>query len=140
LLTAKGLESTWDRLGDTSAAIDYLNKIKKKVASTLSASYQGSTHTTPDTSHLVWRVADNAQDNEIQVFKANRSGNSSVKGVVDTLTTGAAKLKSSSLGTFNRKVFATINGHSYEDGDEGDLIPPVQLSLAFDLEETASVV
>jgi hypothetical protein len=132
LLTAKGLESTWDRLGDTSAAIDYLNKIKKKVASTLSASYQGLTHTTPDTSHLVWRVADNSQDNKIQVFKENRSGNLNVKGVVDILTTEAAKLKSSSLGTFNRKVLAMINRHSYEDEDEGDLIPPIQ----FDLEET----
>ena len=27
LLSAKGLESTWDQLGDISAAIDYLNKI-----------------------------------------------------------------------------------------------------------------
>ena len=127
MLSAKGLESTWDRLGDISAAIDYLNKIKKKMSSALSSSYQRSTHTTPDTSHLVWRVADKIRDEELQVFSEKRLGNSKVKSVVDILATGEAKLKSSSLGTFNKKIFAMVKGHAYEEEQDG--IPQTQLSI-----------
>ena len=127
LLTAKGLELTWDRLGDISAAIDYLNKIKKNVSSTLSSSYQSSTHTAPDTSHLVWRVADKVRDDEIQVFEENRAGNSKVKIVVDVLATGEARLKSSSLASFNRKIRAMVDGHIYEE--EADTIPQLQFSF-----------
>jgi hypothetical protein len=127
LLTAKGLESTWDRLGDISAAIDYLNKIKKKVPSALSSSYQRCTHTTPDTSHLVWRVADKLRDEELQVFREKRVGNSKVKAVVDILATGEAKLKSSSLTSFNKKISAMVKGHVYDD--EQDAIPQTQLSI-----------
>ena len=126
LLSAKGLESTWDRLGDISAAIDYLNKIKKKVTSALS-SYQRSTHTTPDTSHLVWRLADKIWDEELQVFREKRLGNSKVKAIVDVLATGEAKLKSSSLATFNKKISAMVKGHAYEDEQDG--IPQTQLSI-----------
>ena len=127
LLSAKGLESTWDRLGDISAAIDYLNKIKKKVSSALSSSYQRSTHTTPDTSHLVWRVADKIRDEELQVYRERRTGNSKVKEVVDILATGEAKLKSSSLATFNKKISTMVKGHAYEDEQDG--IPQIQLLI-----------
>lgn len=127
LLTAKGLESTWDQLGDISAAIDYLNKIKKKVSSALSSSYQRSTHTAPDTSHLVWRVADKIRDEELQEFRENRVGNSKVKAVVDVLGNGEAKLKSSSLASFNKKISAMVKGHVYDD--EQDAIPQTQLSI-----------
>ena len=128
LLSAKGLESTWDRLGDISAAIHYLNKIKKKVSSALSSSYQRSTHTTPDTSHLVWRVADKIRDEELQVFRDKRLGNSKVKPVVDILATGEAELKSSSLVTFNKKNSAMVKGHAYEDEQDG--IPQIQLAIS----------
>lgn len=131
LLTAKGLESTWDRLGDISAAIDYLYKIKKKVSTTLSASYQGTTHTPPDTSHLVWRVADSVRDDELQVFKKDRLGNSKVKSVIDILATGHAKLLSSTLATFNRKICDMVNGRIFEE-EEDDPIPPLQLAVGFE--------
>jgi hypothetical protein len=127
LLTAKGLESTWDRLGNISAAIDYLNKIKKKVSSALSSSYQRSTHTALDTSHLVWRVADKIRDKGLQVFREKRVGNSKVKAVIDILATGETKLKSPSLAAFNKKISAMIKGHAYED--EQDAIPQIQLSI-----------
>ncbi len=127
LLSAKGFDSTWDQLGDISASIDYLNKIKTKVRSALKTSYQGSTHTPPDTTHLVWRVADKVRDEELQVFLADRAGNAKVKSTLDILATGEAKLKTSTLATFNRKVCAMVNGHFYEE--EEDTLPPPQLSL-----------
>jgi len=117
----------WDRLGDISAAIDYLNKIKKKVSSTLRSTYQSSNHTPPDTSHLVWRVADKVRDDKLQVFKENRDGNAKAKPVVNILATGEAKLKSSLLATFNKKVHAMTNGHAYKH--EEDTIPQAELSI-----------
>ena len=97
------------------------------MSSTLNTAYQNSTHSPPDTKHLAWRVADKVQDEELQVFKANRAGNSKVKCVVDIITTGEAKLRSSSLATFNKKICAMVNGRAYEDED--DMIPQAQLSI-----------
>ncbi len=113
--------------GDISTAIDYLNKIKKKVTSVLSSTYQGSTHSSPDTSHLVWHIANTVWNDEFQVFKENREGNSKVKVAVDILATGEAKLCSSSIATFNQKICAMVNGHNYED--EENTIPLSQLTL-----------
>jgi len=48
--------------------------------------------------------------------------------VVDILATGEAKLRSSSLATFNRKICAMVYGRNYEDEEE-NTIPPSQLSL-----------
>jgi hypothetical protein len=123
----------WDRLGDISAAIDYLNKIKKKVSSILRPAYQGSNHKTPDTSDLVWRVADKVQDDQLQVFNEGRDGNSKIKAVVNILATGEAKLKSSSLASFNKKVCAMVNGRTYED--EEDTLPQAQLTITTQAEE-----
>jgi hypothetical protein len=55
---AKGLRSTWDRLGDISGAVIQLQNVKKQVTKSLGASYEGKTHTMPDTSTLVQKVAD----------------------------------------------------------------------------------
>jgi hypothetical protein len=93
----------------------------------LSSTYRGSTHSSPDTSHLIWHIANTVWDDEIQVFKENREGNLKVKVAVDILATGEAKLCSSSITTFNRKICAMVNGHNYED--EEDTIPLPQLTL-----------
>ena len=54
---AKGLRSSWDRLGDISGTVIQLQNVKKQVSNALGAPYEGKTHTTPDTSALVWKVA-----------------------------------------------------------------------------------
>ncbi|KAJ7907711.1 hypothetical protein B0H13DRAFT_1879337 [Mycena leptocephala] len=56
LLQAKGMNSTWDRLGNISVAIVHIHDVKKTVAAALNTSYQRTGHTTPDTSHLVRKV------------------------------------------------------------------------------------
>lgn len=124
LFAAKGLYASWDRLGDISAAVDYLQKIKKQVGIGLGR-YGGTTHTTPDTSDLVWKVANKVKELELQIFKLQRQGhdNDTVKPVVDILAAGEQKLKSASLATFNKKVHTLINGHSVEE--EVDEIPGV---------------
>ena len=75
----------------------------------------------------MWRVADTVRDDELQIFKENREGNLKVKAAVDILAIGEAKLRSSSIATFNQKICAMVNGHIFED--EEDTIPPFQLSL-----------
>jgi len=129
LLAAKGLESTWDRLGDISAAIDYLNKAKKKVTTSLQSSYKSSKHAIPDTTNLVLQVASRVKEDELLVFKEGREDNEMVKATVDLIATGQSKLKSSSIATFNRKMAAMIEGQNYEE--ETDFLPRIALGLGF---------
>jgi hypothetical protein len=119
-------------LGDISAAIDYLNKVKKQVSSVMNLSYQNKGHNEVDTSHLVWVVANKVREEGLQVFQEGRVGNVKVKSVIDTLASGAAKLKSSTLKTFNRKIADMVAGRIYTDLDEVDAIP----SLGIDFRST----
>jgi len=128
LLQAKGLESTWDRLGNISAAIHYLKKLKKQVALAMSSSYQSTTHTKPNTEHLVWMIADDIRDKKLHVFTENRSGNNKVVTIPDLLDLGEKKLKSSTLTTFNRKVLAMVEGRRYNE--EEDTLPQIALATA----------
>ncbi len=128
LLNAKGLDSTWDRLGDISAAIDYLNKAKKQVSSAMKLSYQNKNHSNADTSHLIWRVANKAWDEELQAFKERRNRNSKVKAITNVLASGEAKLKSASLATFNCKICAMVEGRLYEEED--DSLPHMSLNTS----------
>ncbi|KAJ7199758.1 hypothetical protein GGX14DRAFT_572475 [Mycena pura] len=137
-LKAKGMTSTWDRLGNVSASIVYLQRVKKKVAAALETAYRSTGHTTPDTSALVWRVADKVTSEGLQQFEDGRVNNASCKLTVDAMLTGEAKLKSSTLATFNKNMLLMIKGHSFEEEEdecptmaygttalEDDLIPTV---------------
>ncbi|KAJ6585348.1 hypothetical protein B0H19DRAFT_1250196 [Mycena capillaripes] len=99
LLQAKGMSSTWDRLGNVSAAIVDLQQVKKKIGEALSTAYSSIGHTTPDTSHL----------------------------------SGEAKLKLSTLGTFNKKLQAMIEGYGFEE--EEDECPTVAYGPADSTDE-----
>lgn len=131
------MESTWDRLGNISASIDYLNKIKKKVASSLSAAYQSTSHSESDTSSLVWRVADKVKAESLLNFIENREGNNKAKPVINILAEGEAKLKSSSIGTFNKKFLAMVEGRLHDDELEPDTLP--LLGLEVDVSEVTSM-
>ncbi|EDR03149.1 uncharacterized protein LACBIDRAFT_331822 [Laccaria bicolor S238N-H82] len=123
LLSAKGLQSRWDRLGNISTAIDYLKKIKKQVGLAMSTAYQGTTHTKADTTHLVWCVADK-----------NRKGNGKAVTFCDILALGEKKLKSSSLATFNRKVITMVECCLYtsEPSEDTDTLPPLAMGCPSD--------
>ncbi|KAG2044371.1 hypothetical protein BDR03DRAFT_849365 [Suillus americanus] len=102
--SAKGVYSTWDRLGDISATIALLQNIKKQVGRALGITYHGLNHTTPNTSSSVWKVANKLNELELHVFNPDRKENDSIKPIVDVLTEGKWKLKSSTLVSFNKKV------------------------------------
>jgi hypothetical protein len=127
MFVAKGIYADWDRLSNISAAIDVLDEVQKNVSLSLDTSYKGTTHTTPDTSDLVWRVANKACELKLNEFQANREGNSSVKETVDTLASGERLLKSATIATFNKKLKSLISGMIMED--ETDDIPPLDLEI-----------
>ncbi|KAJ7853791.1 hypothetical protein B0H14DRAFT_3653140 [Mycena olivaceomarginata] len=91
LLQAKGMSSTWDRLGNISAAIVHLQRVKKKVAEALDSSYRNTGHTTPDTSEMVWRVANKAAGEQLQEFVVGRAHNDRKKLTKDILLVGEEK-------------------------------------------------
>ncbi|KAF8263670.1 hypothetical protein EI94DRAFT_1596143, partial [Lactarius quietus] len=130
LLQAKGVQSTWDCLGNISATVDVLKKLKKQVAKVMKTAYQRTTHTTPKTDHLVKRVA-------TKIYKENyiyRSGNAKVKSMPDTISVGEAKILSLSLTTFNHKICAMVDGQQYAIDKEPDLLP--QCALSVNLEDS----
>ncbi|KAJ7847320.1 hypothetical protein B0H14DRAFT_2583603 [Mycena olivaceomarginata] len=57
-------------------------------------------------SHLVWRVQRKVSSEGLLDFKKGRLNNSRRKLTLDILKVGEAKLKSSTLGTFNKKLRA----------------------------------
>ena len=131
LLQAKGVQSTWDHLGNISAAVDILKKLKKRVASVMKTAYQGTTHTAPKTNHLVPRVAKKVHDKRLHVYTEDRIGNMKVKSVPNILPIGEAKLKSSLLATFNHKICAMAEGQQYvsDDLEEPDKLPQIALAV-----------
>jgi hypothetical protein len=133
LIVAKGLQSTWDHVGDISAAITYLKEIKRKTAKVLGLPHQNQGHSDVDISHLIWRIVHKLKDEGLLTFTENRHGNIKVKPVPDLLEEGAKKLKSSTLAAFNKKFKDFVAGqpdaHGNEDhlDTEADTLPPVEL-------------
>ncbi|KAJ7259360.1 hypothetical protein C8J57DRAFT_1640075 [Mycena rebaudengoi] len=117
-LKAKGMTSTWDRLGNISASIVHLQRVKKKVAAALETAYRNTGHTTPNTSALVWRVADKVDSENLQQFEDGRVNNDRCKITVDGTLTGEAKMKSSTLATFNKNILSMIKGHAFEEEED----------------------
>ncbi|KAJ6549654.1 hypothetical protein B0H10DRAFT_1850747, partial [Mycena sp. CBHHK59/15] len=70
--------------------------------------YQNTGPTTPNTSTLVWHVTDKVASEGLQQCKLT----------VDVMLTGEAKLKSSTLVTFNKNIFSMIKGHVFEEEED----------------------
>jgi hypothetical protein len=104
LFVAKGMYANWDRLGNISAAINHLQSIKKQVFESMQTSYHGSTHTKADTSNLVWRIANKAQELHLQREIVGRANSSHTKATPDLRALGRQKFRSSSMATFNKKI------------------------------------
>ena len=130
----KGLRSSWDRLGDISGAVIQLQNVKKQVLNALGASYQGKTHTTPDTSKLVWKVANKVQELMLGKYLPDHKGNDKQKLVTNLIDVGEKRLLSSTLETFNKKLACMKAGNVDELAGmiKVDEIPSVQLSVELD--------
>ena len=131
---AKGLRSSWDRLRDISGAIIQLQNVKKQALNALGASYQGKTHTTPDTSKLVWKVANKVQELMLGKYLPDHKGNDKQKLVTNLIDVGEKRLLSSTLETVNKKLACMKAGNVDELAGmiKVDEIPSVQLSVELD--------
>lgn len=132
---AKGLRSSWDRLGNISGAVIQLQNVKKQVSKALGASYEGKTHTTPDTSKLVWKVAREVRELTLAKYQPGRKGNDKQKLITNLIDVGEKKLLSLSLDTFNKKLACMKSGNL--DGMAGtveeDELPSVQMTVDSEL-------
>jgi hypothetical protein len=84
--------------------VEFLQNIKKQVTAALGCPYKGTSHTTPDTSDCVWKVANKVKELGLYKFEIGREGNEMAKKTVNILSLGEKRLKSSTLATFNKKV------------------------------------
>jgi hypothetical protein len=127
LFASKGVYSQWDRLGNISAAISHLQAIKKQVSHSMKAGYQRLNHTAADTSVLVWRIADKAQELNLHTKLTDRQENKIVKPLINLVVAGYKKFESSSLATFNKKISDSKVG--VLTIQEADDIVPVAFTL-----------
>ncbi|KAH9012404.1 hypothetical protein EDB83DRAFT_2208743, partial [Lactarius deliciosus] len=128
LFAAKGIYSNWDHLGNIAAGINYLQLVKRQVTSSLRSGYRGTTHTDVDTSALVWRIVNKANELGLQSVvadRADRKANSDARPAVDIFTTGFRKFQTSSPATFNKKMADTRKGSPGQS--EIDEIAPCQV-------------
>jgi hypothetical protein len=65
----------WDCLANISASIDILDQVQQNIAISLKAPYSRTTHTTPNTSAVVWTVANKAHELKLNTFHADHEGN-----------------------------------------------------------------
>lgn len=135
LFPAKGLHASWDHLVNISASIDILDQVQQNIVISLEASYSGTTHTTPNTSGVVWTVANKACELKLNTFHTDHEGNDNIKPTVDTLATGEHLLKSSMLAKFNKKWRDLCSGILVEDSDNVDDIPALDLEVCDDTDE-----
>ncbi|KAJ8083510.1 hypothetical protein PM082_009384 [Marasmius tenuissimus] len=135
LFISKGVYSGWDQLGNVSAAILHLQDVKKQIRRAFNTSYQGSTHSEVDTSHLVWRIADNIRDTGLDIHTPNRLMN--VKSLKDLRVCGWNAIEHTVLPSFNGKIEASKKGSvdsEFEPEEDVDGLPPLGISLVVNVD------
>ncbi|KAG5650028.1 hypothetical protein H0H81_001033 [Sphagnurus paluster] len=118
LFAAKGIYANWDQLGNLSASIAQLQKIKSQVTRSMQTTYQGSTHEECDASVLVWRMADKVEELQLQDLVTNLR----TKLVPDLRASGHNKFELSSLATFNKKLMEMIKGKAISGGEDDTIL------------------
>ncbi|KZV58893.1 hypothetical protein PENSPDRAFT_695694 [Peniophora sp. CONT] len=126
--TAKGIRADWSTLGDVSASITVLSDATHAVVAMFDI-YDGSSHTTPDTSKLVWQVYEAVGD--LMELKVSRPDGDKQKLRPDLLGEGQQKLITSGLTNFNKNMRALYSGLAVNEFvvEEEDELPPMGFSF-----------
>jgi hypothetical protein len=112
-------------MGDASACITVVDEVKTRVQELFDLKIESSLHTTPNTTHLCYRVANKARECEWLKFKPGRPGNSNATRRVDLLDDGLKKIQKSTITSFNNKVHDMYSGRLQpESVAEIDELPP----------------
>lgn len=115
LFTARGVRSSWDRLGTISPGVHIWADIAKQLSSVVGVSYRSTTHVDPDTSSLVSKVAKKAQEWFLLTPHPMRPARKVTGGLTkDCLGEGESDLNpdkretQGSLAAFHRGIAASI--------------------------------
>jgi hypothetical protein len=98
--------------------------MKKTVQDGLKGSYQGTWHSTPSMSHIAWKVANKVWEDGLLNSEPKRNGNESAILVDNLLRSGAKKLQSLTLRTFNKQTQGFIQGHQIDFVEDESLLSP----------------
>ena len=90
--------------------------------------YHGITHITPDTSTSVHKISQKVDKLSLHVNTPTRQNITMITHVVDSLTLGEQKLKSSTLAMFNKKIRSMFAGEGFET--EVDELPRATFDLS----------
>jgi hypothetical protein len=121
-------------MGDAGACITIVNKVQAQVQQLLNLKAESSLHTTPNTTHLCYRVANKARECEWLTFKPGRSGNDLATRRADLLNEGLKKLQKSTITSFNKKISGIYSGKLQPDDlTEVDTLPPPSFELDNDI-------
>ena len=124
MFTSKGVHGSWDRLGDISAASNVLRAAKKRLGRELKTIYRGRTHKVPDLSKSVWKVSRRAIETRMLEKDSPDDLVDAKYKVVDILGAGEKSLRSSTLGSFNKKVRSLSAGIlTTDDGENTESLP-----------------
>ncbi|KAL1659682.1 hypothetical protein GGF50DRAFT_64807 [Schizophyllum commune] len=131
LFTAKGVHSSWDRLANASGAVADLMGLKKTINDQFNLSYKSRTHSMPDTSALVRRVAADVQLNGLLDHSPSRETLCKIKPAKDLHAAGHASFASSTLSTFNKNMnaFRHKTGSTGEEEEQDELEAPDYASI-----------
>jgi hypothetical protein len=110
LAPSKGLAHTWKRLAELGPCLQEIKAVKSTIKTGLKGSYQGSAHTTPDTSHLAWKVANSIEDHGLHTICPDREESERIPLVKNLIRNGSITLQRSTLETFNKKFDAYACG------------------------------
>lgn len=140
MFASKGVHASWDRLGDISAASNVLRATKKHLGRELKTIYRGRTHKQPDLSKSVWKVSRMAIETGLLDSSSTDDSINSKYRVIDIIEAGGKTLKSSTLESFNKKVWCLVAGILMTDDDESiEDLPPYDGAFTDD-EEDAELV
>ena len=126
---SKGLHATWDQLADLGPTIPILRPLKTQFTRILGAPWQGTTHTDPDVTPLLHRVASKAKDLELHIRKPKRI---TKKRTVDILAKGREELQKKGMKAFSKRWAAWIRGTGMVEDDE-DEIPVISSDVLVEL-------
>ncbi|KAI0044358.1 hypothetical protein FA95DRAFT_1608635 [Auriscalpium vulgare] len=125
---SRGVRASWDELSNISPASHIFASLKKTFRTTIGVGYKGLSHTDPDTSPLVRRVAKAAAEWSLLTRAENLPPRTVKKRTVDAYLTGLERMGQSSknpLKDFHMKRRKWLEQGVVMEPEEDDIAPVV---------------
>ena len=116
----KGMHASWEGLSDLAPNIPLYRCLKKQFMEFVRPPHQGTSHSAPDVSSLIYRVCDKAQELNLHIFKAGRQDTSGFRAT-DILAEGAHELQKKGMRLFakqNKVCVRDSTPYTYDIGTD----------------------